>query len=235
MTSYRISDEKAAFRRLWQQVFGDEEAWIDRFFASIPGLVSWGAFESGALVSAFHLIPCRLMGQAQKLRGYYLYAAATDPAFRSRGLMASLLQKAAKACQEEDFDFLCLFPAEESLYAYYARSGFRVILQSARYEQMDPALVRRFPDAAAWKHGREASFSGQYISFDEQVYRFLLQEDPNAAVFPDTGADGCFFLPLPDAEKAGGVYVVQKGGMLLPLSERIQTNTKPIYLGLTME
>ncbi|MBQ7106941.1 MAG: GNAT family N-acetyltransferase [Clostridia bacterium] len=49
----------------------------------------------------------------------YIYAAATKPEFRSKGLMRSLIEKA-----KEYYDVLALKPAEQSLYNYYEKLGF---------------------------------------------------------------------------------------------------------------
>lgn len=235
MTSYRTcnSQDRPALCRLWCRVFGDEEAWVERFLTNIPSLVSRGAFANSRLVSALHLIPCRLMGGEVPLSGYYLYAAATDPSYRAQGLMANLLRNTAESCRAQ-LDFICLYPAEESLYAYYARFGYLPLFGRAHYG-VSPMPVRRFAEAGSWKKTSEGAFFGKYISFDEKVYAFLLREDPESAVFPMQGADGCFLLPMENAAQLGGDFTEEKGGMLLPLSEQAKKLTAPLYLGLTME
>ena len=59
------------------------------------------------------------------LRGYYLYAVGTDPAFRSLGLMRRTI---AMAGGESDFSFL--IPAADMLASSYGRMGYTAMARS---------------------------------------------------------------------------------------------------------
>ena len=70
--------DEAALKRLWQEVFGDEDAYIDAFFREIyrPGMASV-IEENGEIAAAAYAVP---FGKYR-----YIYAVATKPEFRGRG------------------------------------------------------------------------------------------------------------------------------------------------------
>lgn len=56
-------------------------------------------------------------------KGRYIYAAATDEKYRSRGYMSNLLKRVI-AESASKYSFLCLSPASEKLEKYYEKFGF---------------------------------------------------------------------------------------------------------------
>ena len=80
MTGPRFSrsGDEAGLRTLWKQVFGDSNVFLDTFFREIyvPGMAAVMEDE-GVIVSAADCVP---FGAAR-----YIYAVATDPAYRGRG------------------------------------------------------------------------------------------------------------------------------------------------------
>lgn len=58
--------------------------------------------------------------------GKYVYAVATDSAFRNRGYASKLIEEAKKQMG----DFLWLIPADEELFDYYSKFGFETKLYS---------------------------------------------------------------------------------------------------------
>lgn len=236
MIEYRLGnvDDRAGCSLLWQQVFGDEATFVDSFFLSIPNLRSYIALADGQVVSAFHLLPCSIVCKDKMLlRGWYLYAAATAQPFRGKGLMGALIQKAARAERRTGADFICLYPAEDSLYSYYARLGFRPKLQAAFCRQNPFAF-----SADALSFGRacmelqEQYYSGAYVRFDGAVYDFWLQTSEVPIGFPAQDAQGLYKVPVANA--AGTRAVLRRDGMLLPLSDNTRQIDEPIFLGLTL-
>ena len=69
--------------------------------------------------------------QGQENRAAYLYAAATLPQYRSRGIMGGMIRFAADFCRSAGFHSIVLVPAEESLFGYYGRSGFKTAFYGA--------------------------------------------------------------------------------------------------------
>ncbi|MBR3954235.1 MAG: GNAT family N-acetyltransferase [Clostridia bacterium] len=116
-------------KQLWEVVFGDTREVTNAFFehAFFPDGCFYESAD-GKAVSALYLLPVTLGDK----KGFYLYAAATLPAHRGKGIMGKLIKEAlAYAKSVSDFVYLC--PAESSLYDYYRRFGFSQTLY-ARFE-----------------------------------------------------------------------------------------------------
>ena len=64
--------------------------------------------------------------------GWYLYAAATLPEYRSKGLMGRLIKEAQQFCINEGYDYISLVPADEGLYGYYGSFGFHEAMYCCR-------------------------------------------------------------------------------------------------------
>ncbi len=121
----RLGDEKS-LKSLWRTVFGDGDEYIDAFFRRLyfPGSAVVAASEDD-IASAMYMIPAKaLMAVGKSLSCCYLYALATLPEYRGRGLGALVLDEITKAAFSRGFDCVCLSPAEESLFAYYEKLGF---------------------------------------------------------------------------------------------------------------
>ena len=118
------TEDKRALYALWQNTFGDEPAVIDRFFQCVTpnDIVVCG--ENGNPVSALYMPRVELRCGEKTLSAAYIYAAATDTAYRGRGLMTYLLQFAAENAQRQSLDGLYLVPAERTLLDYYGARGF---------------------------------------------------------------------------------------------------------------
>lgn len=120
-------------KKIWQVCFGDSEAYIDFFLR--------GAFrpeytllweEEGCICSMFFLLDSVLMIEGREYPAFYLYAAATLPEYRGRGLMGKLLQYAEGFCRERKRDYIVLVPAEKHLFSYYRKFGYREQLFAAK-------------------------------------------------------------------------------------------------------
>lgn len=81
--------DEPALRALWQDVFGDGKDFLDDFFRLIyrPGMAQTAWAEDGTLAAAAYAL--------EFPNALYIYAVATAPAFRSRGLGAQVTLAAA--------------------------------------------------------------------------------------------------------------------------------------------
>lgn len=118
-----LTDDIQAIRVLWQAAFPEDTAAdCDEFLQAVrlseECLV---AAENGVPVSMVFSLPV-LYGQR---RWQYIYAAATLPSYRGRGIFADLLTAALQRAREQGYAASFLHPAEPSLAAYYARFGYR--------------------------------------------------------------------------------------------------------------
>jgi len=79
--------------------------------------------KDGIIVSCLLRLPCTFAPEG--LRAQYLYAVATAPEARGKGLMAGLLAYAETHGREEGLDLSVLLTETDSLQDYYARFGYR--------------------------------------------------------------------------------------------------------------
>lgn len=112
-------------KELWHNVFGDEYEYINLFFDSIyKNCKTFAHFENEKIVSVFYLLNCKIRFEGRIFNGCYLYAAATAPEFRKKGIMGKLLCEGQQYAKENGRDFICLVPGNTPLYDYYSKFGF---------------------------------------------------------------------------------------------------------------
>lgn len=120
-------EDIACLTRLWQECFGDEDAYIDAFYAhrfdSI--LVPTVTDGDGTIIGAIHMLPCTYGKRTGMARGYYLYAVCVTPAWRGTGAMRMLLGAVVEECRKKSL-LLTLSPVNDKLIAYYESYGFRM-------------------------------------------------------------------------------------------------------------
>lgn len=80
-------DDIPALKALWKQAFGDTDAEIDSFFQTVyPEATGFCAEEDGAVIAMLFALPLTLAHGEEMQKAAYLYAVATDEAFRGRGV-----------------------------------------------------------------------------------------------------------------------------------------------------
>ena len=201
---------------LWQEAFGDSEEYISFFLGTHKGCTFVPLTENGELVSGLYLIDGRLNG----VDGFYLFAAATFEAHRSKGCMARLLGLAAEKAKEKSKSFIALVPAEQSLFDYYSRFGYKTAFYAKKQPKNLP--VPQTENRFVWC--REHI---EYILAEHEKYGTEISEK-------DGGIYSVF----------GGEYIKvtcekqekYRYGMLLPLDEKAEKLTQlNSYIGLTLE
>lgn len=110
-------------RRLWKQAFGDTDAFLDDFFATgFSADRCHYLTQDGHLTAALYWFDCQLDGR--KLA--YVYAVATDEAFRNRGLCRKLLAETHQRLSSLGYSGALLVPGSEDLFRLYEKLGYRV-------------------------------------------------------------------------------------------------------------
>lgn len=107
--------------RLWQLAFGDEEGFIRLFFdtAYDPARCLY-LTENSEITAALYWLDCEYRGQKQA----YLYAVATHPRHRGKGLCRRLMDKAHAILREQGYSAALLRPADEGLRQMYRKMGY---------------------------------------------------------------------------------------------------------------
>ena len=194
---------------LWKTVFGD--AYIRLVFdLAFPDCRCFLKAENGRAVSALYLLDCAVKVDDVPFGGYYLYAAATDPAFRRMGFMAALIEEAKAALWDSGQAFIALVPANDPLYSYYERFGFRTAMYL--YEGIACADTAAAPcDEADYYEARAAlddAFHWTRGNFDYAMACLAYE-----GVSPYRTADGVL---LRSADAAQELLLEESGGDPLP-------------------
>lgn len=106
---------------LWMQAFGDTREAVAFFFRSFPRCRSYVTRARGQVVSMVHALERTLTPDH---RAAYIYAVATDPAFRGQGLCRRLMAFAEADLKELGFDCCVLRPGSEDLFRFYETLGY---------------------------------------------------------------------------------------------------------------
>ncbi len=118
---YLHHDEKEC-KRLWREVFGDEDEFVDEFMMHhYSDKMMLRVIDSeNRYLSMVHIVPFR----CELGRVAYIYGVATDPAARKMGYSSKLMSEAMKLIEADKFDAAMLIPSEEWLKEFYSRFGF---------------------------------------------------------------------------------------------------------------
>ena len=107
--------------KLWQEVFDDEQEFIDLFMIEVYRPENMLVVEQqGRVVAMLHIVEM----QTSIGRAGYLYAIATAAEYRGRGYASQLLDKALKLMRERAYDVAMLIPANDAVKPFYERFGF---------------------------------------------------------------------------------------------------------------
>lgn len=106
-----------ALRQLWQEAFGDTDAYLDSFFslafATERALL---VREDGGVLAALYWLDCSWEGK----KIAYVYAVATSKQHRGKGLCTALMAEL-----HNRVDRTILVPADDGLRTFYSRMGYR--------------------------------------------------------------------------------------------------------------
>jgi GNAT superfamily N-acetyltransferase len=129
---------------LWHKVFGDDKEYIKLFFKeAYYDCDCFAEISEVKIVSAFYLLKCIIKYDGKIYNGRYLYAAATLPEYRGKGLMAKLIKEAQDYIKDNDIDFIALVPASDSLYDFYGRFGFKEEMYKYKYTVSNETATMR--------------------------------------------------------------------------------------------
>ncbi len=106
---------------LWQEAFGDSRETVEEFFRAFPDCISFVAEEQGRVCAMVHAIPQML---SPDIPAAYIYAVATEPDSRGRGLCRELMAFAEADLKQQGVSACFLTPATASLFEFYKKLGY---------------------------------------------------------------------------------------------------------------
>ena len=188
-------------RRLWKLAFGDTDAFLDSFFATAysPDRCRF-LTDNGQVTAALYWFDCQCGGQ----KFAYLYAVATHPDFRGRGLCRTLMADTQALLKQRGYSGVLLVPQEEPLRRMYEKMGYRNATRvSEIFSAAGKPVAIRPVDGAEYSRLRRRYLpeggviqEGENLRFLEKTVRLYAGEDFLLA-------DGMELLG--SAEKAPGI------------------------------
>ncbi|MCR5785093.1 MAG: GNAT family N-acetyltransferase [Eubacterium sp.] len=127
----RVTPEtKEVFGKIWKIVFGDSDKWLDIYMNEyIEHDKAFFLREERSMQSILSFYEHKeLVGKDGESYGKApaLYAGATLPGCRGKGLFASLMERVLSEINEKGHTAASIFPSEEWLFGYYRdKFGFR--------------------------------------------------------------------------------------------------------------
>ena len=232
---------------LWKTVFGDTDFFIDSFFdvAFSPDRCRC-IEENGKIVSALYWLDCQW--ECQKIA--YIYAVATDPQYRGKGLASRLMEDTHAQLKELGYAGAVLKPAK-GLFPFYERLGYQTnsFVRYFTVVAKDPPIPVKAVSPEEHAHLRQTFLPENSIPQEGVTLDFLhLFADVYAAadalicVDPESGT---VLEYLGDPHSAPGILAsldikqaqLRSPGQDVPFTMWFPLNcTKmPGYLGITLE
>lgn len=120
-SALHLTIEQRDMRAMWHDIFGDEIHEIDSFVVNHSDAIPLIHKENGEVVSMLYIVPLQMV--CKKVA--YIYAVATKPEYRGRGIATRLLSDALRLIKDNgQFDMVALIPSSTESKRLYARLGF---------------------------------------------------------------------------------------------------------------
>ena len=118
---YPTQAQIPALKNLWTLAFGDGEEFLTPFFETAWAPDRCRCVEAeGQTVAALYWFESFFGSR----RLAYVYAVATHPDWRGRGLCAALMEDTAEVLKSQGYDGILLCPASEGLFRMYGKMGY---------------------------------------------------------------------------------------------------------------
>lgn len=126
MIDFATQSDFEDISNVWQLSFGDSKEYVKFFWNGLVDTKNVIVYrESNRVVAMYFFLECNTIINGKKFKTYYLYAAATHPDFRKKGIMGKLINKGINIAKERGIEYIVLVPAEKYLYDYYSKFGFK--------------------------------------------------------------------------------------------------------------
>ena len=165
-------------RQLWQEAFGDTDAFLDTFFdtAFSPNRC-FCASDRDVPVSALYWFDCT----CREKKVAYLYAVATDIRYRGQGLCRQLMEHTHAHLKRLGYAGAILVPGSKELFRFYEKLDYRTCVFAqedlctpgtapARLENLnalDYARLRKayLPEGSVIQEGENLAFLEKQVRF----------------------------------------------------------------------
>ena len=215
--------EIPGLRQLWQEAFGDTDAFLDGFFGFGFSPERCLYVRDGDIAAAVYWFLC----SCENRKMAYLYGLATKKSHRGRGFARELLERAAEILKDQGVSGILLVPGEPALFGMYRKLGFADTLYVDEFSVEAvgrPVPVRQISGEEYARLRREALPAGSVVQEGENL-AFL-------ASFARLYAGDGWLLAgtLEDAGFAGMEFLGQRAaapGILAALGAKTGTFRRP--------
>ena len=156
-------------RRLWQAAFGDTDDFLDDFFSTAYAPYRCRCVvENGEIAAALYWFDCTCEGQ--KLA--YIYAVATDPAYRNQGLCRRLMADTHAHLKKLGYAGAMLLPQDPGLRRMYGTMGYETCTQVREFTceaAGDPAPLTELTTEAFAERRKVMLSAGSVIQEGENL------------------------------------------------------------------
>jgi len=171
---------------LWSACFGDPPGALAAYFNlrhRDEYMPVWA--QDGAIVGMLSMLPVALRVGGASYPGRYVFAVATDPAWRGRGISTQLLAFAHDWMRQNGVRLSALVPADQGLFDFYGRRGYKTYFYQRRLS-LSPAELPLPPvgarvarcDAAAWLEARDRAFEAcPFVRWGEDALAFMMNDE----------------------------------------------------------
>ena len=247
---FPLSADIPNLRTLWKLAFGDTDDFLDIFFSTAYAPTRCRCIrEEKGISAALYWMDMDLSGQ----KFAYIYAVATDPACRGRGLCRMLMEETMEVLTAAGYHGAVLVPQKPGLIRMYAGMGFTPCSGVTEFHAMagDHIPVRKIDPAEFARLRRTFLPAGGVIQEEENLTfqttqtGFYAGENWLAAAVE---VDGMLWCPefLGDAQQAPGLIAAlgyREGSIRMPGSERpfamfrplVEDCPRPVYFGLAFD
>jgi len=174
-------------KHIWKTCFDDNDEYIDFYFSNrYKPENTLVHYESGRVVAMLTLLPVSVATPFGILQSHYVYAVATLPEFRGKGISSALAAKADDYMRIAGDDLALVVPATENLFDFYARQGFstkffRRVVSFDMNDILSNNSIEEIPlnDIEKFYALREKHFAcgGFFVRWDKEALRYTLSEN----------------------------------------------------------
>lgn len=204
---------------LWSRCFGDTAQAVWEFWKIFDRISVYVAKEKApvAMLCALPVTYFDIDGEAHPAS--YFYAVCTEEAFRGRGICKSLMDFAENARKKEGDQFVFLTPAEENLFEFYGKIGYKTAFFNKKYTvPADGRAKIRELDPSAYQNLRQMQLYADFVSYDDALialnpglYRIETQDVICCAAAEKHGQTLVIKELLPEDEAAAAALAAHLG------------------------
>lgn len=161
-------------RQLWKQAFGDTDAFLNTFFAFGFSTERCRQLSvDGKVAAALYWFDCAFNGKKIS----YLYAVATDEAYRNRGLCRLLMEDTHRHLKGLGYAGALLVPGNAGLFAFYKKLGYRTCSSVSEFTcKADGAASLKSIRIDDYFHRRKSYLPAGSVELGDNMLNFLCEQ-----------------------------------------------------------